>query len=269
MVLAGKNAVITGAARGIGLAAARDLVKRGARVTLVDINKPDIDAAADALRQGGGDARAYVCDLREDIQVETLGQTVIAERGLPDLVINNAYVPVLGGIDEIILDDWRLAFDVNVLGYVKIIKAFAPAMRARGSGHFVNVVSPMGIMPDPVASSNLIPYCSTKGACIGLTGAMATALVPHGVGVSAFYPDVTNSWAGRPAGAASSEFVEGLRTFIEAGATPESSACAMLDGVEAGHYLISAEHGFEERLISSARAGFDPMAHAGGETWRA
>lgn len=259
MGFAGKIAVITGSGRGIGLATARDLVSRGASVVMVDINGASVETAAARLRDAGGSATAYACDLCSDESVEELGRAVIADHGVPDLVINNAYVGVLGGIDEIVLEDWRRAFDVNVLGYVRVIKAFVAGMRARGSGHIVNVASPMGIMPDPMGAANMLPYCSTKGACIALSGALATAVAPHGVGVSVFYPDVTNSWAGPPPGAVSAEFIDNLAKLITAGATPESSAKALLDGVEAGQYLISAEPGFEQRLIEGAKLGFEPV----------
>lgn len=263
MEFRGKTAVVTGSGQGIGLAIAKELVDRGTKVTLVDRNRTTVEAASAMLQSRGGDAKAYVCDLSDDEQVEAFGRNVVVERGLPDLVVNNAYAPILGGIDEIVLDDWRRAFDVNVLGYVRIIKAFAPAMQARGSGHFVNVASPMGIMPDPFGAASMMPYCSTKGACIALTGALATALVPHGVGVSIFYPDVTNTWSGRPPGAVSSGFIDVLAKLITGGATPESSARALLDGLKEDRYLISAEPGFEARLVDGAKAGFDPMRRAG------
>ena len=264
MDFAGKTAVITGAGRGIGLATAQDLVSRGAKVVMVDIDRVSVEAGVAQLRDDGGEATAYTCDLSSDQDVEEFGRTVIAAHGVPDLVINNAYLGVLGGIDEIVLDDWRRAFDVNVLGYVRVIKAFVAGMQARESGHIVNVASPMGIMPDPMGAGNMLPYCSTKGACIALSGALAAAVVPHGVGISVFYPDVTNSWSGPPPGAVSAEFVENLARLITSGATPESSAEALLDGVASGRYLISAEPGFEERLIEGAKVGFEPAVRPAG-----
>jgi len=260
MDLKGKTALLTGAARGIGLATAKGLAAEGARVLLVDIN-PQVEVEAARLRDGGAEAAGFVCDLADDAAVKALGERVTEAHGTPDLVFNIAYLPTLGSLDQPVMDDWRKAFEVNVFGYVRIAAAFTPGMIARGSGHLINTVSPMGLLPGG-APGFMLPYCACKGADIGLTGALAVALQPHGVGVSIFYPALTASWAGTPPGAVPDAFKEGLRQMVMAGATVESSAEALLAGLKADQYMISAEPGWEERLVKAAAVGLDPRVAA-------
>jgi NAD(P)-dependent dehydrogenase (short-subunit alcohol dehydrogenase family) len=257
----GRLAIVTGAAQGIGEALSKELATLGARVVMVDVNKTRLISAANALCDERGRTHPHVCDLGVDEDVEQLGQAVLDEYGVPDMVFNNAYIPMLGGVDDIVMDDWRLAFNVNVFGYVRMVKAFAAAMMERGSGHIMNSASPMGIMPDLFGAGSMIPYCSSKAADIGLSSALAAALHPHGINVSVFFPDITDTWTNQVRGAVSSEFTLRLGRMIqERGATPQSAARAMLDGMRSGKYLVSAEPGFEERLVRGAMAGFDPRA---------
>ena len=251
-------AVVTGAAQGIGAALSEELVGLNASVVMVDVNEPKLEEVAAALCKQGGKAYRYTCDLSCDEDVERLGSAVMARHGVPHLIFNNAYVPMLGGVQDIVIDDWRIAFEVNVLGYVRIIKAFIGAMIERGSGHVMNTASPMGIMPDLFGAGNMMPYCSSKAADIGLSSSLAAALHPHGIGVSVFFPDITNTWTSQAKGTVSPQFTETLGRLIQGGVTPQSAARAMIDGIVSGKYLVSAEAGFEERLVRGAMAGFDP-----------
>jgi NAD(P)-dependent dehydrogenase (short-subunit alcohol dehydrogenase family) len=256
----GKLALVTGAARGIGLATAEALAAGGARVLMVDIN-PQVQKEATRLRNDGAKAEAFVCDLGDDAAVDAMGIAVTERYGTPDLLFNIAFLPMLGGLDAIVVDDWRRAFEVNVFGYLRIVKAFVRGMIERGNGWIVNTASPMGFLPDSPYAGLMLPYCACKGADIGLTAGMTETLKSKGVGVSLFLPDLTASWAGTPPGAVPDSFKEELGEMIKTGASTASAAEALLAGLKAGQYLISADPKFHARLVAAAENDLDPTIY--------
>lgn len=119
----GKLVLITGAATGIGRATARSLGQLGARVVIVDINEDGAKEAAKSVP--GGKAVAFRCNLANDQEVADLQRQVESSCGVVDILINNAAKPpVTGSILNVGLDQFQAAFDVNVLGYLRTIKAF-------------------------------------------------------------------------------------------------------------------------------------------------
>jgi NAD(P)-dependent dehydrogenase (short-subunit alcohol dehydrogenase family) len=260
MELSDKVALVTGAARGIGLATSEALAAEKSHVLMVDIN-PQVELEAARLRRGGALAEGFVCDLGDDLAVDRLGSVVTDRHGTPDLVFNIAFLPMLGGLDPIVIDDWRRAFEVNVFGYVRVVKAFVGGMIKRGSGCIVNTASPMGLLPDSPDAVFMLPYCACKGADIGLTAGMAEALKSKGIRVSLFMPDLTASWAGIPPGAVPMSFKEQLGEVVKLGASTASAAEALLSGLKAGEYLISADPKFHARLKAAAESGLDPTIY--------
>ena len=181
-----KSAIVTGAARGIGLAIAKRFVAEGARVMLSDINEQDGAAAAKAL---GPNARFTPCDVGDSAAVSKLiGETVKTFGGV-DVLVNNAGVVHAADFLEIKEEDFDRVMRVNTKGVFLVGQAAARRMveqvkAGRKPGAIVNMSSTSAV----VVIANQIPYSASKGAVGQLTRVMALALAPHGIRVNAIGP---------------------------------------------------------------------------------
>ena len=190
--LNGKTAIITGAARGIGLAFAEAYVREGAQVALADI---DI-ARARAEAQRLGDA-AFAVDMdvtRQDSIDGAVSQTV-AHFGQIDILINNAAIFTAAPIAEITRDDYARCFEINVTGTLFTLQAVANHMIARGGGgKIINMASQAGRRGEALVAV----YCATKAAIISLTQSAGLNLIQHGINVNAISPGVVDGehWDG-------------------------------------------------------------------------
>ncbi len=178
--VAGRVAVVTGAARGIGRAIAEDLIAGGARVALIDIDGEGVARAADAL---GPESLAVPTDIADLAAVERAVAAIETRWGGADILINNAAVADLTGFDALTLEHWRRIFSINLDGALHLSMALVPAMRARGGGAIVHIASIMGMLGSPGG----LAYSAAKGALINLTRAMACDLAP-GIRVNAVAP---------------------------------------------------------------------------------
>jgi NAD(P)-dependent dehydrogenase (short-subunit alcohol dehydrogenase family) len=138
MQLAGKVAVITGGASGIGRGTALAMARRGTDLVIADINDRRLLETRAAIAALGRRALAVHCDVSSDADVERLGATALREMGHVDIVMNNAGVVLRGALEQISVADWEWSFGINVLGVVRGIRAFLPHMLERGSGHIIN-----------------------------------------------------------------------------------------------------------------------------------
>jgi len=190
--LAGKVAVVTGGASGIGRALAERFVAEGMRVVVADVEAGALERTVDELRAGGG-AGAEVSGVPTDVtspeSVEALAEAAYAAHGAVHVLCNNAGVGPPGGLVwESTPNDWRWTFGVNVFGVAHGIQAFVPRMLASGEeGIVINTSSPDGpIAPLPQASV----YAATKCAVTCVTECLAAQLAAEGGKVTAavFYP---------------------------------------------------------------------------------
>ncbi len=173
----GKVAIVTGAASGIGRAAATLLAREGASVLLTDRNETDGHAAADAINTAGGEA-AFV---RHDVSAEADWISVVGglmdRTGRLDVLVNNAGVSGgLRGIDDTTLDDWRACLSVNLDGVFLGVKHGARAMRRSGGGSIVNISSVLGLVGMPRVAA----YAASKGGVRLLTKAAAMEFAANG-----------------------------------------------------------------------------------------
>ncbi|MFA5120352.1 SDR family NAD(P)-dependent oxidoreductase [Zavarzinia sp.] len=258
---AGKIAVITGAASGIGLALARDLARRGARLALSDVNIERLEAVAAELRAAGANARADRLDVSDRAAFFAYADMLAGELGPVDIVINNAGVALVGSIAALPLDqiDWLMG--INFWGVVHGTKAFLPGMLSRGRGSIVNVSSVFGLIGVPGQGA----YCAAKFAVRGFTETLRQEVAGSGVYVGCVHPGGIKT--NIAASARTVELMPGVdspeamaRRFEEtARTTPEQAAATILRGIERRSPRILI--GGDARVISGLARLF-PVAYS-------
>lgn len=182
--LGGRTALVTGAARGIGLAITERLLRDGARVAMVDRDAPLVEGAAKRL---GTQARAIVADVTRTAEVNTAVKAAHDWHGRLDIVVNNAGItgrsfPTWELTDE----DWQQVIAIDLTSVFLVCRAAVTLMRPRRSGRIVNIASIAGKEGNPT----LVPYSTAKAGVIGLTKALAKEVAREGILVNAVAPAV-------------------------------------------------------------------------------
>ncbi len=191
MKLAGKTALITGAARGIGLAFARAYAAEGAQVAIADIN---LEAARNAADSIGPAAHAIALDVTRQGSIDAGFADAVERMGHLDILINNAALFSAAPIAEITRADHDRLFAVNVAGTLFCMQAAARHMIPRGQGTIINMASQAGRRGESLVGV----YCATKAAVISLTQSAGLNLIAHGINVNAIAPGVVDGehWDG-------------------------------------------------------------------------
>lgn len=179
--------LITGAARGIGEAAAVRLHREGARLALVDIDAGGVERVARSIRDEGGEAVAIPADAAKRSDVEVVVEQTVAAWGRIDALVNCAGIagrsaPLWEQGD----DDWERMIAVNLNSVFYFCRAVIPHMRRQRYGRIVNIASIAGKEGNP----NAVPYSATKAAVIGLTKAVAKEVAKDGILVNSVAPAV-------------------------------------------------------------------------------
>lgn len=184
--LAGKSALITGSARGIGRAFAEAYVREGATVAIADINLEAAKAAADEI---GDAAFAVELDVTNQSSIDAAIRTIEAQKGGVDILVNNAALFDLAPIVDITRASYDKLFSVNVAGALFVLQAVARSMISRGQGgKIINMASQAGRRGEPLVAV----YCSTKAAVISITQSAGLDLIKHGINVNAIAPGVVD-----------------------------------------------------------------------------
>jgi pyridoxal 4-dehydrogenase len=185
--LAGRTALVTGAAQGIGKAIATRLAADGARVCVADLNGAGAETVAKGLGNG---AWAMTCDISDPAAVAAVMAEIDKRAGGVDIVVNNASIVPFIAWDDVDLAHWRKLIDVNLTGPFIVSRAATDQMRAHGKkGCVVNIASNTVFAGTP----NMAAYVAAKGGVIGLTRALATELGAHGIRVNAVTPGLIES----------------------------------------------------------------------------
>ena len=190
--LVGKCALITGAARGIGLAFAEAYIKEGARVAIADI---DIERARRSVSDLGPAAIAVEMDVTQQKSIDRAISQVVDTFGQIDILINNAAIFTAGPIVDIDRADYQRVFEINFSGTLFTLQAVARHMIDQGiKGSIINMASQAGRRGEPLVAV----YCATKAAVISLTQSAGLNLIQHGINVNAISPGVVDGehWDG-------------------------------------------------------------------------
>ncbi|KAI1857324.1 uncharacterized protein JN550_013304 [Neoarthrinium moseri] len=259
--LTNKIVVITGAARGIGEASAKEYSRQGARVALLDIRMEPQRAIVAQIQSEGYSAWAFKCDVSNDTEVAAVAKAVVEQVGVPDIVVNNAVTVQTGSAQDADIESVRRQWDINVLGYLRVARAFLPDMKKRGSGVIANTASPNGLAPPPMVAGNMLAYCLSKASIISLSQCLAVSLQNTGVKVCVLIPDVAYTESVEELqGTASPEFTQGFRHFIRTSSVPaESAAKRLVEGVKTQKFFVNGFfNGYEQSLLAWINGGLDP-----------
>ena len=265
--LAGRVAVVTGAASGIGQGLARRSVAEGMRLVMADVEEEALKEAASELEGAGSEVLAVRCDVSKPEQVESLAAEAYDRFGAVHLLCNNAGV-FQGGIAwERTLADWEWVMGVNFWGMLHGIRSFVPRMLAGGEeGHIVNTSSLAGLLSMGYSG----PYVASKFAALALTECLGHDLASQGapIGVSVLTPQlvdtkIADAARNRPdeppseAQAPDAHFVAGALRDLTAhqGMPPDEVAGIVFDAVQAGRFYIYTHDSTGELL----KARFDAV----------
>jgi NAD(P)-dependent dehydrogenase (short-subunit alcohol dehydrogenase family) len=227
MEFAGTSAVVTGGASGIGLATARLLAERGARVAVLDRSADSAPVDAEQLR----------CDVGDDASVRSAVAAAAQRLGGIDILLNNAGIGARGTVADNDDAEWHQVLDINVVGIVRVTRAALPYLRRSRSAAIVNTCS--------IAATAGLPqralYSATKGAVLALTLAMAADHVREGIRVNCVNPGTVDTpWVARLLDAADDPAAE--RAALEA-RQPTGRLVSAEDVAHAIAYLASPRSG--------------------------
>ena len=177
--------LITGANNGIGLGLARALSAEGYRVAAFDLSGENLPGV-----------RFFRCDVTQMPQVASCVEAVIADWGRIDILVNNACLAVFASFEDRHMEEIRREFEVNYFGYLNLVTAVLPFMKAQGRGIIHNVSSGVGLSGFPGLSG----YASAKGAIEAFTRTLALELKPSGIVVNLMHPPLTRTKSSAPLG---------------------------------------------------------------------
>lgn len=242
--LAGKTALITGAARGIGRAFAQAYVGEGAKVAIADI---DIDRAKEAAAALGKGAMAVELDVSDQSSIEEAVEATIAGFGHIDILINNAAIFTAAPIVDITRADFDRVLQINVAGTLFMLQAVARHMIERGQGgKIINMASQAGRRGEPLVAV----YCASKAAVISLTQSAGLDLIRHGINVNAISPGVVDGehwdgvdsffakYEGKPPGQKKKEVGEAV-PFGRMGMAEDLTGMAVFLASEEARYVVA------------------------------
>ena len=185
MNLEGKNAIVTGAARGIGAACARAFAEHGARVVLADIAPECEQTASEIASATGAETYAVLTDVSDPVACEALVAKTIERFSRCDILMNNAGIIVAGSILDATIEDFDRVLGVNLRGTFLLSRLVARHMvEQKIAGAIINMSSTNAVVTIP----DQLPYAVSKGGVMQLTRAMAMALAPHDIRVNAIGP---------------------------------------------------------------------------------
>ena len=178
-------AIITGGARGIGKAISLALIREGAKIALVDVDKVVLEATRNEIKKSSGEVIAIPCDITKSVEVKAMVDKVRSALGRIDILVNNAGIIRRGTIETVTEEDWDRVIEVNLKGAFNCCKAVVETMKSQRYGKIVNVSSIAGKMGDITSAPG---YGPSKAGMDALTKTLARQLAQYGINVNAVAP---------------------------------------------------------------------------------
>ncbi len=185
MRLAGKVALISGGARGMGATEARVFVQEGAKVVIGDILEEEGRQTEAAINEGGGECVFVRLDVTDELAWAEAVATAVNRFGKLDILVNNAGIGIVNNVEDTTAEEWDLVMDINAKGVFLGSKAAIPALREAGGGSIVNISSIAGITGGRTSS-----YAASKGAVRLLTKSTAIQYAHDGIRCNSVHPGV-------------------------------------------------------------------------------
>jgi 3-oxoacyl-[acyl-carrier protein] reductase len=187
--IAGRTAIVTGAASGMGRATAHLFADEGARVVVADLGSERVAAVVEEIDRTHADGRALgvVCDVADHDQLRRLVADAVAWSGRLDIVVNNAGISLVNSTfqDEAGFEEnWARTLEINLTAHVRLVRLAVPYLIDSGAGRVVNIASTESI----VATAGLSAYAASKAGVTGLTRSLAVELGRHGITVNCICP---------------------------------------------------------------------------------
>ncbi len=230
-----KLVVVTGAGSGIGRAIALGFAANGARIVVADLDLAAATSVCELIAARGGTAHARQVDVSAAADMERFADWVRTEVGVPDVVVNNAGIAIVGPLLAHTEEDWQRIVGVNLLGVVRGCRLFGTQMAERGTGgHLVNIASAAAYSP----SASLPAYAATKAAVRMFSECLRAELASAGIGVTAICPGFTSTpiarsarYVGLPPGEVEQVREKTIRALRRRRFPPEKVALAVMRAV--------------------------------------
>jgi NAD(P)-dependent dehydrogenase (short-subunit alcohol dehydrogenase family) len=236
----GRSVLVTGAAGGIGLAAAQAFAGEGARVVLADIDLDRAEAGAAGIRDDGGVARAFRVDVSDYDSCAAMVQFAVSAHGGLHVAFNNAGVPtpIRELFEDAPVSEWRRVIETNLSGVFYCMRAEVPALKASGGTAIVNTAS----IESLGASAGMPAYVSSKHGVAGLTKAAALDLVRFGIRVNAVCPGFIETPMLAPvvADPEARRFIESKAPIGRLGSPAEIAEAVLFLASDAASYVVGA-----------------------------
>ncbi len=266
---AGKTAIISGGAEGIGYSVAQAVGKQGMNVVLGDIDASQLAQAKEKLEAQGIEVLTVTMDVSKQEQWKAVAEQAKARFGKVHMLVNNAGVGgTPGAIEQTDDKDWRWVLDVNLMGVIYGAEAVVPMIKEHGEGGWViNVASMAGMMGVPFAGS----YTATKVAVVGMSESWHAELKPHNIQVSVLCPafvktrinhsyrnkhsEYQNETQADPAASAGlSDMAEHMQKVIDAGLAPEVVGERVVEAISAGELYIFTHPNYRKAVQARFKA---------------
>mgnify|MGYP001815461667 FL=1 len=179
-----KRAFVTGAASGLGLALCENLASRGWRILIADINAPRLAEADEKLQSLGATTLPMVLDVTDYQALETAAERLMQNWHGVDLVFNNAGIAICGAMDELSLEDWHRAINIDLWSVIYGCKIFTPILKHQGGGHIINTASSAGTLAAP----EMACYNVAKAGVVSISETLKAELKKDSIGVTVICP---------------------------------------------------------------------------------